>query len=54
MAATGIAKWSFKLKAVLPPGRYVVYSRAIDATGLAETTFSRAAGSRFGFTLLGS
>jgi len=50
--AKGKAKWSFKLKTVLPPGRYVVYSRALDAAGLAEEAFSRAAGNRFAFRLL--
>jgi len=52
LKAKGTAKWSFKLKSVLPPGRYIVYSRAVDATGLAESAFSRAAGNRFGFRLL--
>lgn len=52
LQAKGTAKWSFKLKTVLPPGRYVVYSRAVEASGLAEETFSRAAGNRFAFRLL--
>jgi len=50
--AKGTAKWKFKLKAVLPPGRYVVFSRAVAASGLAETTFSRKAGNRFGFRVI--
>lgn len=52
LTATGKAKWSFRLKTVLPPGRYVAYSRAVDSAGLAEESFSRAAGNRFGFRLL--
>lgn len=51
--ARGTEKWNFVLlKTVLPPGRYVVYSRAVDAAGVAEETFSRAAGNRFSFRLL--
>lgn len=50
--AKGTAKWSFKLKTVLPVGRYVVYSRAVEASGLTETAFSRAAGNRLAFRLL--
>jgi len=52
LTATGTARWSFKLRTVLPPGRYVVYSRAVGSAGLAEEGFSRAAGNRFGFRLL--
>lgn len=48
----GKAKWSFKLKKNLPPGRYVVYARATDSEGLVETTFSRKAGNRYGFRVL--
>lgn len=48
----GTAKWRFKLKATLPPGHYVVFARAIGADGTAESTFSRAAGNRYGFRLL--
>jgi hypothetical protein len=50
--AKGTAKWSFSLKTVLPAGRYVVYSRAVSSAGLAESTFSRAAGNRYAFRLL--
>jgi hypothetical protein len=49
--AKGTAKWSFSLKTVLPVGRYVVYARAVSSTGLAESTFSRGAGNRYGFRL---
>lgn len=44
--AKGTAKWTLKLKHPLAPGRYVVFSRAIDNQGLAETEFSRHNGNR--------
>lgn len=44
--AKGTAKWTLKLKRPLAPGRYVVFSRAIDNQDLAETEFSRRAGNR--------
>lgn len=50
--AKGAAKWSLKLKHPLAPGRYVVFSRAIDDQGLAETKFSRGAGNRRAFRIL--
>jgi uncharacterized delta-60 repeat protein len=50
--AKGAAKWSLKLEHPLTPGRYVVFSRAIDDRGLAETKFSRAAGNRRAFRIL--
>jgi len=52
LSVKGTAKWRLGLKSVLPAGRYVVYSRAVDSTGLAESTFSRAAGNRYAFRLL--
>lgn len=48
----GKAKWSFKLKQDLPPGRYVVYARAVDVQGLAESSFSRKLGNRYAFGVL--
>lgn len=50
--AKGAAKWSLKLKRPLAPGRYVVFSRAIDDRGLAEAKFSRGAGNRRAFRIL--
>ncbi|MGN6816264.1 MAG: hypothetical protein ACTHK3_09285 [Solirubrobacterales bacterium] len=50
--AKGTAKWALKLKHPLAPGRYVVFSRAIDDKGLAETEFSRRAGNRRAFRVL--
>jgi uncharacterized delta-60 repeat protein len=52
LAVKGKAKWSFKLKKQLPPGRYVVYARAVDTSGLAESAFSRKAGNRYAFRIL--
>lgn len=47
--AKGTTKWSFKLTAALPAGSYVLYARAVDGKGLAESTFSAAAGNRLAF-----
>lgn len=52
LTVTGTRRWSFKLKGTLPPGKYVVYARAIDTTGLAETSFSRKLRNRYGFRVL--
>ncbi len=52
LTARGTAKWSFRLKRRLPPGRYVVYARAVDSAGLAESSFTRNAGNRFAFRAL--
>jgi hypothetical protein len=49
--AAGTAKWSFRLKATLPPGRYVLFARAVDSRGAVGTAFSRAAGNRVAFKL---
>lgn len=48
----GTSRWSFKFKGQLPPGRYVVFARAVDGKGLAETSFSRKQGNRYGFRVL--
>lgn len=52
LTAKGTAKWKYKLKKALPPGRYVVYARAVDGEGLAETAFTRKAGNRYAFRVL--
>jgi uncharacterized delta-60 repeat protein len=52
LTAEGTSKWRFKLKGTLPPGRYVVYARATDGQGLAETSFSRKLGNRYAFRVL--
>lgn len=54
LAVNGRTRWSFKLKRRLAPGRYVVYARAVDARGLAESAFSRKAGNRYAFRVLAS
>jgi uncharacterized delta-60 repeat protein len=54
LTAKGAAKWSFKFKGPLPPGKYVVYARAIDGKGLAETSFSRTLGNRYAFRVVAS
>jgi uncharacterized delta-60 repeat protein len=50
--AKGTAKWALKLKHPLAPGRYVVFSRAIDNQGMAESEFSRRDGNRRAFRVL--
>ncbi len=50
--AKGTSKWSFRLNHPLAPGRYVVFSRAIDSQGLAETKFSRRDHNRYAFRVL--
>jgi hypothetical protein len=50
--AKGASKWAFKLKHPLAPGRYVVFSRAIDNQGMAESEFSRRDGNRRAFRVL--
>lgn len=54
LTAKGTSKWSFKLKGILPPGKYVVFARAVDGKGLAETSFSRTLGNRYGFRVVAS
>ncbi|HEX6229284.1 MAG TPA: hypothetical protein VFZ41_07455, partial [Solirubrobacterales bacterium] len=49
LTVKGKARWSFRLKRRLPRGRYVVYARAVDAEGLAESAFSRRTGNRYAF-----
>jgi uncharacterized delta-60 repeat protein len=49
LTVKGKARWRFRLRGLVPPGRYVVYSRAIDSEGLAESSFSRRAGNRYAF-----
>jgi uncharacterized delta-60 repeat protein len=50
--AKGTAKWTLKLKRPLGAGRYVVFSRAIDNQGTAETEFSRRVGNRRAFYVI--
>jgi uncharacterized delta-60 repeat protein len=54
LTAKGTAKWNFKLKGELPPGRYIVFARAIDGKGEPETEFSRKLGNRYAFRVLPS
>jgi hypothetical protein len=42
LAASGTATWKLRLKRRLPPGRYVIRSRAIAPDGSVETTPARA------------
>ncbi len=48
----GTDSWTFKLRRRrLPKGRYKLYSRAIDRSGVAERHFSAANGNRISFTV---
>lgn len=49
LRADGTSRWRFKLARGLPRGRYVVYSRATNAAGLSERSFSRKDGNRIAF-----
>jgi uncharacterized Fe-S cluster protein YjdI len=51
LKATGTTKWTFRLKRQLPPGKYVLTSRATDTAGRAESAFSADAGNRVTFTV---
>jgi 6-phosphogluconolactonase (cycloisomerase 2 family) len=52
LKATGTTAWSFRLKRRLPKGRYVLYSRAVDAAGKTESTFSVAKGNEALFKVI--
>ncbi|HEY2161853.1 MAG TPA: hypothetical protein VGH24_11145, partial [Solirubrobacteraceae bacterium] len=49
LRASGKTRWTFRLKRPLPPGRYVLTSRATDTAGRMERPFSADAGDRVGF-----
>jgi hypothetical protein len=46
LSARGTTRWSLSLKNALPPGRYVVYSRAVGSNGVAESVFTAKDGNR--------
>jgi hypothetical protein len=46
LGARGTTRWSLSLKNALPPGRYVVYSRAVGSNGVAESVFTAKDGNR--------
>jgi len=49
LRAKGTSSWVFKLRKRLPPGNYVLYARATDMSGNAETSFSTKQGNRIAF-----
>ena len=51
LAASGARRWSFTPRRRLPPGRYALYSRAIDSDRRAERSFSRRDRNRVTFTV---
>jgi hypothetical protein len=40
LRAQGTRRWRFKLRKTLPRGRYVIYSRALDKSGVPEQSFT--------------
>jgi hypothetical protein len=52
LRASGTSRWTYALKRPLSPGRYVVYSRAVDRSGRRETAFGRGDGNRRTFRLV--
>ena len=52
LTAKGTARWSFRLRGELPPGRYVVFARAVDREGGADTRFARKLGNRLAFRVI--
>jgi hypothetical protein len=51
LKASGTTRWTFRLKQPLPPGKYVLTSRATDKAGRVESSFSANAGNRVSFTV---
>jgi len=51
LRATGFSHWAYALKKRLPPGKYVIYSRATGANGLSESNFTAADKNRVQFTV---
>lgn len=51
LAATGTTAWKFKLKKALPPGKYVIYARAVAGDGTTQSAFSKVLGNRISLTL---
>lgn len=51
LRAAGTAKWTFQLKHRLPPGTYVLTSRATDSNRVVESVFSAKRGNRVQFTV---
>jgi DNA-binding beta-propeller fold protein YncE len=51
LLAKGTSKWTFPLRRRLPPGSYVLVSRATDTSGKRESVFSASLGNRVSFTI---
>jgi hypothetical protein len=51
LPAGGKTRWRYKLQRALPKGRYRVYSRATDGSGLTENGWSKADGNVVRFTV---
>ena len=51
LLAKGTSKWTFRLRRRLPPGSYVLMSRATDTSGKRESAFSASLGNRLSFSV---
>lgn len=51
LLAKGTSKWTFRLRRSLPPGSYVLVSRATDTSGKRESAFSAGLGNRISFSV---
>jgi hypothetical protein len=50
LRARGTRSWRYSLARALPPGRYVLYTRATIAAGLREASFTARDGNEIAFT----
>jgi 6-phosphogluconolactonase (cycloisomerase 2 family) len=51
LLARGTSQWTFRLPRRLPPGNYVLVSRATDTSGKRESAFSASLGNRISFSV---
>jgi hypothetical protein len=51
LRASGVPRWSFRLSKRLPPGRYVLYARAVTRAGATEQSFTGGDRNRKAFTV---
>jgi DNA-binding beta-propeller fold protein YncE len=51
LLARGTSQWTFRLSRRLPPGNYVLVSRATDISGKRESAFSASLGNRISFSV---
>ena len=54
MKAKGTSRWVLRLSRRLPPGRYVIYARAVNRSGTSNNRFSARRGNRLALTVRGA